>query len=292
MEITESALEPLKALITNRFPELSNGEFSLLTAGWDSLAVDVDDELIFKFPRDQAAENSLRKEASLLRIIRPAVTIPVPALTLIPGPPLFSRHAKLRGEHLVTAEYERLPEAARQELAFEMARFYAELHALDNRVMEAAGAGPLDPWPPAEEMLRACWPVLPPELRPLVQRTLTLWEQLPPDPYGSTYGFFDGHGWNMAFDHPRQKLNGIYDFGDSGIGMLHQEFLYSSFVSPDLTARIVAAYQNLTGRALDSERIHLLTGAYRLSELAELVGDPEHLPTMLQSVVQWASGNR
>ena len=44
---------------------------------------------------------------------------------------------------------------------------------------------------------------------------------MPPDPLGTVYGFFDGHGWNMAFDHARGRLNGIFDFGDSGFGPLH-----------------------------------------------------------------------
>lgn len=33
------------------FPELAGATFSLATAGWHSIAVDVDDRLIFKFPR-------------------------------------------------------------------------------------------------------------------------------------------------------------------------------------------------------------------------------------------------
>ncbi len=76
-------------------------------------------------------------------------------------------------------------------------------------------------------------------------------ERLPPDPHGQTYGFFDGHGWNMAFDRVRGRLNGIYDFADSGFGPVHQEFIYSNFISPDLTERIAAAYEKASGRTLD-----------------------------------------
>lgn len=287
--MTEPSLDVLKATITEWFPELRSAVFSLLTAGWDSVAVDVEDRLIFKFPRHPTAEQALRKEASLLRVLRPVLTMPVPDLTLFPGSPIFSRHPKLPGEHLITAEYDRLSEAVRERLAAELALFYAELHAQENEKLEAAGAEPLPPWPPLVEMMRKSWLALPPELRPIIERAMTTWQQLPPDPYGVTYGFFDGHGWNMAFDHQQQRLNGMYDFADSGIGMLHQEFIYSSFISPDLTARLVAAYGALTGCSLDAERIHLLTGAYRLSELAELAEDPVHRPTMLKSVVEWAT---
>jgi len=282
-------LETLRGVITGSFPELSGVAFTLLTAGWDCVAVDVDDRLIFKFPRHEAAERALVTEASLLAVIRPAVTMPVPDLTLHPGPPPFSRHAKLKGEHLLTRHYERLPEDSRRRLAAEMALFFAELHALDAGAMEEAGAGPIRAWLPPDDILRRVWPVLPSDLRAYAERTVAAWQRLPPDPYGMTYGFFDGHGWNMAFDHARNRLNGVYDFGDSGFGPLHQEFVYPNFVAPDLTARIASEYEALTGRALDRRRIDLLSGVLRLSELAELADDPDHVPAMIGRVADWAA---
>src|SRR3546814_17924439 len=88
-------------------------------------------------------------------------------------------------------------------------------------------------------------PILPAALLPYADRTVSAWRDLPPDPYGTTYGFFDGHGWNMAFDHVSNRLNGVYDFADSGFGALHQEFIYSNWISPDLTARTIAEYEAL-----------------------------------------------
>lgn len=280
-------LETLRAAIIGRFPELAGARFSLLTEGWDCVAVDVDDRLIFKFPRDAAAARALVAEASLLAVVRPAVTMPVPDLSIQRGPPLFSRHVKLRGEHLLTPEYERLPRAARQRLAADMALFYAQLHGLDAREMAAAGAGPIEPWLGPQEILRRTWPVLPLRLRRFAERTVAAWQELPPDPYGTTYGFFDGHGWNMAFDHAAQRLTGIYDFGDSGFGPLQQEFIYTSFIARDLTGSIVAAYEALTGRALDACRIDLLSGVLRLSELAAYADDPAQAPAMLRFVADW-----
>jgi len=285
---TEAGIEALRAVIVAAFPELADSDFRLRTAGWHSTAVEVDDRLIFKFPRHPEAERALVREAGLLAVVRPAVTLPVPDLALHPGPPLFSRHAKLPGDHLLAADYARLPERARQRLAQQVAGFYAELHRLDPAEMRAAGAQPIEPWLPADTILERALPALPPALRELAKRTISAWRELPPDPAGTTYGFFDGHGWNMAFDHDRGHLGGIYDFADSGLGDLHQEFIYTSFVDPDLTARVVAAYEARTGRALDRGRIALLTGVHRLSELAQLADDPDHRPEMIRHVAAWA----
>ena len=77
---------------------------------------------------------------------------------------------------------------------------------------------------------------------------------LPPDPLGEVFGQFDGHGWNMAFDHAAGWLNGIYDFGDAGIGVRHRDFIYCGLTSLDLMARVVLAYGAATGLAVDLNR--------------------------------------
>jgi Phosphotransferase enzyme family len=170
-----------------------------------------------------------------------------------------------------------------------MALFYAQLQRLDARDLEAAGAGPIKPWLQPEDILRRIWPLLPSRLRRYAERSIAAWQQLPADPYGTVYGFFDGHGWNMAFDHTRNRLNGVYDFGDSGFGPLHQEFIYSNWIAPDLTARIIAEYEVLSGLGLDRQRIDLLSGVLRMSELAEYADDAEHAPAMVKNVADWAA---
>ncbi|WP_020697310.1 phosphotransferase family protein [Reyranella massiliensis] len=281
----------MRAAIVGAFPEHESASFRLLTQGWDSVAVDVDDRLIFKFPRHEEARRRLVVEASVLDIVRSAVSLPVPHLTLHGmSSTLFSRHDKIAGEHLPTVQYEKLPEGDRQRLACDLALFYAELHRLPVNDMASAGATSIKAWLPPDEILQRTWPVLVGELRVYAKRTVAAWQDLPVDPHGTIYGFFDGHGWNMAFDHVHRRLNGLYDFGDSGFGPLHQEFIYSNLIAGDLTTRIVTAYEALTGRPLDRERVALLNNVWRLSELAELAHDPVHAAAALEAVAACARG--
>lgn len=286
--MTTEDMERFRPAILAVRPDLAGATFTLATAGWDSIAVDVDDHLIFKFPRHDVAERALIKEASLLAEIRPNVSMPVPDLRLVQGPPLFSVHEKLPGEHLLAAHYDLLPEDARRQLGDLLGQFYAQLHRLDDDRMIAAGAGEVGAWQPLLTIRELALPTLAPDLRRLAAATISAYEQLPPDPYGVTYGYFDGHGWNMAFDHANGRLNGLYDFADSGIGPLHREFIYSSFVAADLTERIITAYEREADRPLDRRRISILTGLHRLSELAELIDDPENSALLLANLEAWA----
>lgn len=280
-------LEPLKSVIVAHYPELANAVFTLLTKGWDSVAVDVDDRLIFKFPREEDGVEALRREAAMLAIVRPRVTLPVPDLTFFDGPPSFSKHTKLKGDHLETAQYERLRRTAQQQLAEAIARFYAELHAIEPHLLESAGALPIEPWPESDVILAGIEPRLPKALLAKAEKILETWDQLPRDPYGSRYGFFDGHGSNMAFDHATQTLTGIYDFGDSGFGDLHEEFIYTSFISPKLTSEVITRYEQLTGHLIDRERVSILTGVLLLVELADMGDDSEHADSVLTAAVSW-----
>jgi len=221
-------MENFQKVIGLAFPEFAGSRYTLLTTGWDCVAVDVDDRWIFKFPRHLSAEQALRTEVSLLEVLRPFLTLPVPAPELHPGHPIFSRHLKLKGDHLLAEQYEALPDGDRQRLAEDLALFYAELHGIDAAAVHGAGARPIKPWLSPEEI------------------------------------------------------------ADSGFGSLHQEFIYSNWIAPDLTARIVTEYEIRTGRSLDRTRIHLLSGVLRLSELAEYADDPHHAPAMTNNVRSWA----
>lgn len=284
------SLEACRAHILEVFPDLAAARFTLLTTGWDSLAVDVDDRLIFKFPRHAAAEQRLVTEASLLRIIRPSVNLAVPDMTIHAGPPLFSSHAKIPGEHLLTEHYRHLDPYAHSHLSGSLALFYSQIHALEPARMTAAGARPIHDWSTPDEVARRIEPLLPEPLKPFAHQTIDAWSRLGPDPLGTTFGYFDGHGWNMAFDHDSNRLDGLYDFADAGIGDVHREFVYSNWIARRLTEHIVTAYEIYTRRRLDRARIETLSGALRLWELSEAVDRPDTIPAHLDILARWAEG--
>jgi aminoglycoside phosphotransferase (APT) family kinase protein len=282
----------LHAAIVAHDPSLRGSRFVVHQGGWDSVAIEIDDRLIFKFPRDDLAGGELVREARMIAALRPHVRLAVPDLRIITGPPVFSRHEKLHGEHLVTAQYNDMPEAARNRLASDLAGFFADLHSVPHEAMRAAGARPIEPWYEADTIAARALPWLDGELRSWAVQTLGDWLALGPDPFGETYGFFDGHGWNMAFDHEAQRLNGVYDFGDSGSGQLHQEFVYPALIARDLVERILPLYAHETGRQVDARRVRTLIGVHRLFELAQHHDDPPNRPQMLQSLVDWIADLR
>lgn len=266
-------------------PDLASKPLTLLNEGWDSAAVE-GGGFVFKFPKHTDAIARLKKEVSLLAMVRRHVELPVPDMVLHEGPPLISRHRIITGEYLLADGYAKLDEKARDRLAAKVGKLHAQLHAIPLAEAEAAGAAPIEPWLTVVEIREKGREHLPPELvSGVLEPVLDAYEALPPD--DTIYGYFDGHGWNMAFDHDRQELNGVYDFADSGFGRRHQDLGYSAFISPDLTARVVAHYREMTGIDVDLNRVLTLHGTLRLWEFALLAEDPEHRDQMLAGVAAW-----
>lgn len=279
----------MRRAIIEVHPVLAGSDLAVAGKGWHSLAVEVDGRLIFKFPDGEEAEAALRREARLLAAVRPHLTLPVPHMALHTAPRLFSEHEKLPGGTLERAGYLRLRDATKDRLAEDLATFLAELHALDPAGMRDAGALPVAAWDTRDETLAPIWSLLPGDVAADAQVALRAYRDLGPDPLGERYGFFDAHGWNMAFDVGRERLNGIFDFADSGFGPVHREFAPVSLVDPDLAARTVAAYERLAGRSLDRRRIFLQTAAMRLSELAGEAGTDGDIDWVRNLVLDWFS---
>jgi aminoglycoside phosphotransferase (APT) family kinase protein len=275
------------ATIVSVFPELRDAQFKSTSGGWDSVALTANDRLIFKFPRHAAARSALVREAALLGVIRPQLTLPVPDMKLHGDPVLFSSHVKIAGEQLLAEQYEMLPEAVRVQLAKTLGQFYAELHALDPMKMVRAGATSIAPWLQVADLRANALPLLPLDARAACEGILSLYAQLAPDPQGLIFGMFDCHGWNMAFDHAAQRLNGVYDFSDSGVGPLHQDFIYPAFVAPELPFRMADYYEQVSGRKIDRARIATLIGAHRLVELAAQADNPPAAELMRANVLNW-----
>jgi Ser/Thr protein kinase RdoA (MazF antagonist) len=274
-----------RSAIVTAFPQLADAQFKVLNHSWDCEAIEADDTHIFKFPYHVKAETGLRRECRVLSLIRSHVTLAVPDLQMFEGPPAFSHHRKIPGEHLIN--WDALSEKSKVELADTLGHFYAQLHAINQTSLVNAGAVDAESWGDADEVLQKVLGCVPEHHRDFARRTVEKYRSLPPDPYGNIFTHSDGHGWNMAFDHQSQRLNGIFDFGDSGFAPLHREFVYAALISPELPTRIAAAYEQHATRKLDHHRIKTLTGMHRLFEIATYAHSPDDLPFSLLMLETW-----
>ena len=284
------SVSDLRDTIASVLPEFAGSTLTILNAGWDSVGLDADGEWIFKFPRHAEAEERLRREARILAMVRQHAELPVPDLVLFEAPTLFSRHRKLRGGFLETADYQPLTEKQRDTIAEQLAGLYAALHAIPKAEARAAGALEISKWMLPDAVAQSA-PHLPPSLLAKLAPTLDAFTaEMARQPGEMIYGYFDGHGWNMAFDKATGVLNGVYDFADSGFGPRHQDLSYSNWISRDLTLRIIRRYERMTGLTIEPERVMLYSQMLRFVEFAEAAPDRDDLADRLAAIESWFAG--
>ncbi len=267
-EVPAAEIARYRALVVSTLPQFVGGNFATLSDGFDSVALECDG-WIFKFPRKPDAEARLRREVGVLQFLKPRITMALPQITLHEGPTPFTQHLKIPGSALEAVHYAQLDDYRRDALALRMAQLYAELHALPLNRMQQAGAVAVDPWMSPDEIIEGAGPKLPAGYKAFLTRTVAAYRKLSIAGSEQIYGYFDGHGWNMAFDHETGLLNGVFDFADSGFGSRHRDLSYSNWISADLTLRIIERYQQLTGVSIDRDTVMLYSSALRLAELAE-----------------------
>lgn len=71
-----------RQILENDFPQIPIHSLSVIQAGWDTLLLVVNDQLVFRFPRRVEIEAQLEKEINLLPRLAEILTLPVPQVTL------------------------------------------------------------------------------------------------------------------------------------------------------------------------------------------------------------------
>lgn len=123
----------VRETIRRQFPRLAAEKVRLLGEGWDFEAFEIDESLIFRFPKRREYDAHLLKEIALLDVIGPRLPIPVPRYKYLGRPSAsfpyhFGGYTRLQGVPALgipTSSPVLASEAVR------LGEFLARLHALD-----------------------------------------------------------------------------------------------------------------------------------------------------------------
>jgi aminoglycoside 2''-phosphotransferase len=253
-----------------------------LRAGEDGLVNDVlivNEELVFRFARDEAGRHALERETRLLAVVRPRVSLPVPEVIqqhqecivyrFIPGLPLdrqrlLAQDASTRGL-----------------LMEQLGTFLRELHSLPG-VSEAI-TRPGTTSPGMREGYEQLYEAVERELLPLMMDWARAWARELFRPvlagdldlaYSPTLVHGDLAPYHLCFDPATHRLRGVIDFGNAGPGdpALDLGSLIIAF-GEGLLWQIDTVYPGLSG-LIDRARFHAATLELRWALAAVRSRDP------------------
>jgi aminoglycoside 2''-phosphotransferase len=228
-------------LIQRNFPQVTVQRALPITRGWDSFVLEVNGELIFRFPMRQDVVEYLQKELRLLPVLEQALSTPIPHFDYIGHgdanyPYMFVGYRKLGG---VALEDESMT-------------FLSESHSFP--VAQAVQVGVQEHTPEQwrtryqeryTDVQERVFPLLDVELR---AKSEQLWEDFLDD--RNSFAFLPVliHG-DLACEHifcdpVRGVLAGVVDWGDATIGDPALDFVgLHGERGREFTGRVLARYQ-------------------------------------------------
>lgn len=230
---TTSLTQQYVERISYAFPRLSIEQATPNTTGWDSFVLEVNGNLIFRFPLRPEIEAELRTESELLRELANVLSVPVPDYKYIwKGDATYTHpfvgYPKIEGVH----PHQLVNSPVRDILAAELGTFISSLHAFP--IEQAIEAG-------VREYSQEAWwrvhaqrsPEVEGVIRPLV--SAEQWAQIDAQ-WHSLVATLKGSAFRPVFVHndlfsshifcdPNSGLlTGIIDWGDAGIGDPAKDF--------------------------------------------------------------------
>lgn len=211
-----------RRVIEREFPQIHVDKCVQLYGGWSSEVFEVNDELIFRFPKSTDTENRLQKEINLLPELAEALSVQIPHFDSIGRhrSKLFVGYRKISGLPVARV----LPDHSYDDLSEQLAKVITEIHSFS-----ADRAAKL-------RVLRINWQseysefyqrtrknALPLMGKTLQERAVSTWEAFLNDPrnfqFEPVFIHRDLSGEaHILCDPDKMEITGIIDWEDAAIG--------------------------------------------------------------------------
>ena len=237
----------------------------------DNYVVEVNDALMFRFPKTQDTTDRVAGEAALLELLRPKVSLQIPRLFY--SHETFVSYHKIAGQALTFELYHKLDGQEKNRLALDFATFFYQVHkSLDVGYARMSGVQDAE-WPlSCEILIEKLGKKLPDKRLEKLFTHMRAWRDsfiVSPDDIVVVHN--DVHEKNIAFDTNINRINGIFDFSDRAIGDRYLEFRYLYLISPELMENAAQEYARLVGQNFNMQRVLYYYVATEFSRLTECV---------------------
>ncbi|QWI15806.1 aminoglycoside phosphotransferase family protein [Bacillus wiedmannii] len=271
-------MDSYKRYIKEALPNLSIHSYKQNEEGWDNVAVIVNEELLFRFPRKQEYATRIPLEKELCTLLSCSLhEIEVPKYHLFYEKdtdtiPLCSYYTLIHGEPLKTEIVNTLEKKELKALITQLATFLVALHSIPLKRVKALEF-------PIEKTL-TYWKELQAKLNQYVTNNLTSFQQsslnrlfenfftcIDTAIFQNTIIHADFTHHHILFDNQNKTISGVIDFGDAQIVDPAFDFagLYYDF-GHEFTTSVYEQYSTLISHH-DPLLIHRITTFYQYSPL-------------------------
>lgn len=270
-------LNTIQGVIMADFPDLKIEKITLIDNGWDNVVVEINDQIIFRFPKDDGVNFDI--EVRILNLLQGKISLQIPKIEFIGKSLTYMGYNKIQGGDLTHEIFNALNSEQKEKLIYDLANFLFEMHRSISPD-EAIKIGiEYEALPSYSRSVKSVLPskVTNKSVLDFMEVTIKEYENIIQEKMELVFLHNDLHTDNMAFDANAKKLNGVFDFGDSMIGDVNMDFYPLYKFDPYFMKAVAEKYQELTGRKLNLRRMVIYGRVNELSDLAKLVDQPESI---------------
>lgn len=240
---------------------------SCMSEACNSYAYLINENLIVKFAKDEEKLNKFFLEKDVLSFLKDKTTLKIPQLDIFKNGFNFSVHEIIRGEIFLGKHYQNLPDIDKEQFCYDIALFMYELHSLTPK-MEKLNI-------PILKGVTQIYPVEKIKLFFNSYSNISLNEKkiisnfcdeyINTDQISvSVFGHFDIQPKNIAFDFTKNRINGVFDFGDCGFCNPAYDFIqFAIQYKIEILNNVLKYYKMLSGVDFSAEQI-LKGSMYRI----------------------------
>lgn len=258
----------ITAVLQKEIPNLKINSIIIIPTGWDHLVAEVNENLIFRFPREKKFVNNLEREKQLLEHLKGCTKLAIPSYKYFGNNPAFAGYPKIPGRSLNRQLYISLDFDTRYRIAQSLASFFTELHQ-EVSTEQAINLGYSRHSLEIDKIKSELLGTIPNDIDMMVKQAIAYSTTTESNQTDEDLVFLhnDVHDDNIAFNANTQQINGIFDFSDAAIGPSSAEFSSLFFIHEELaqlTAKIYAQLNNISNQIIKSAADYILRNANRI----------------------------
>src|SRR3989344_3528733 len=124
---SDFSLKPFRKIIEGDFPHLAAEKIIFLDESWDNIVVEVNQEYIFRFPKDTDVPFFL--ELEVLKKLQGKTTLEIPRIEFVGKSFSYSGYRKIEGEHMTRSLFSGLTNQEKEKFISDLTRFLVEIHS-------------------------------------------------------------------------------------------------------------------------------------------------------------------
>lgn len=287
-------LNTIQGVITTDFPDLEIKKIILVDNGWDNLVVEINDNIIFRFPKDNGV--NFNTEVQVLNLLQGRITLEIPHIEFFGKSFTYMGYPKIQGGNLTSEILNSLNSNQKNKLTDDLANFLREVHSAIS-LNDARKIGVEDEnLPSYSQSIKSVLSnkITDKFILDFMETTVNEYEGMIKEKVELVFLYNDLHTENMAFDATSNRLNGIFDFGDIMIGDVNMDFYPLYKFDPYFMKAVAEKYQELTGCKLNLRRMVIYGRINELSDLAEFIErqDSTVYRNAIERIMKWSSEMR